>query len=698
MNLPEADENMSSKSDDKKILNKGKKNYSWGVYLRLLQYVKPYKGRLLLGILAGFLAGGSLFGGLMMIPMMVKSVDNQVESTAETDKKVKEILSRLDEVKDSKEKEKIVTSALLHVEEKSKLTLEVEKINKKIKKFTPESWNISLTSNKGNVILKISSREISFPAENAAGKMTWQLLAVFAAGFVLLWILRNIFIYLNGFFMHYVGLRVVMDLREKAFSKIMDQSMRFYGNIDVGELISRTTNDTNSMEGAVSSSIADLTKCPLELLACVASAVIACMQYENKELLLILAVGLPACVIPVSILGRKIRKIHRKSMGKIALVVKHMHEVLTSIVVVKAYHAERREKLRFAKVNISYFRMLIKALLVQLWMAPLMEIVAVTSTLVFMVYSYSKGVSITDLAPLLAPCFLAYQPIKSLAKVQAALQKSMAAADRYFQLMDVDTSIREKDTPVILKEFKNEIKFEEVVFSYDSKKILDGISFTLPKGHLVAVVGETGSGKTTIANLIARFYDVNGGRITIDGVDVRDIKISSLRDLIGIVSQEALLFNDTVSYNIAYGQKDATHEEIVQAARLANADKFITDGRHPEGYDTVVGEKGFLLSGGERQRVSIARAILKNPPILILDEATSALDTVTEKLVQEALTKVMANRTVFAIAHRLSTIKNANMILVLSKGKVIEAGTHEELLAKNGAYKKLHDTQYRLDN
>ncbi|MBO5761657.1 MAG: ABC transporter ATP-binding protein [Lentisphaeria bacterium] len=689
---------MSSKSDDKKILNKGKKNYSWGVYLRLLQYVKPYKGRLLLGILAGFLAGGSLFGGLMMIPMMVKSVDNQVESTAETDKKVKEILSRLDEVKDSKEKEKIVTSALLHVEEKSKLTLEVEKINKKIKKFTPESWNISLTSNKGNVILKISSREISFPAENAAGKMTWQLLAVFAAGFVLLWILRNIFIYLNGFFMHYVGLRVVMDLREKAFSKIMDQSMRFYGNIDVGELISRTTNDTNSMEGAVSSSIADLTKCPLELLACVASAVIACMQYENKELLLILAVGLPACVIPVSILGRKIRKIHRKSMGKIALVVKHMHEVLTSIVVVKAYHAERREKLRFAKVNISYFRMLIKALLVQLWMAPLMEIVAVTSTLVFMVYSYSKGVSITDLAPLLAPCFLAYQPIKSLAKVQAALQKSMAAADRYFQLMDVDTSIREKDTPVILKEFKNEIKFEEVVFSYDSKKILDGISFTLPKGHLVAVVGETGSGKTTIANLIARFYDVNGGRITIDGVDVRDIKISSLRDLIGIVSQEALLFNDTVSYNIAYGQKDATHEEIVQAARLANADKFITDGRHPEGYDTVVGEKGFLLSGGERQRVSIARAILKNPPILILDEATSALDTVTEKLVQEALTKVMANRTVFAIAHRLSTIKNANMILVLSKGKVIEAGTHEELLAKNGAYKKLHDTQYRLDN
>ena len=689
---------MSSNKENKEILDQGKKSYSWNVYLRLLQCVKPYRGRLILGILAGFLAGGSLFGGLMMIPMMIKSVDNQVESTAQTDKKVKEILSRLDEVKDRKEKEKIVTTALLHVEEKSKLALEVEKVDKKLKKFTPESWKVSLSCDKGNIILSGFSGKISFPAENAAGKMTWQLLAIFAASFVFLWILRNIFIYLNGFFMHYVGLRVVMDLREKAFSKIMDQSLRFYGNIDVGELISRTTNDTNSMEGAVSSSIADLTKCPLELLACIASAVIACMQYENKELLLILAVGLPACVIPVSVLGRKIRKIHRKSMSKIALVVKHMHEVLTSIIVVKAYHAERREKLRFAKVNIAYFRMLIKALLVQLWMAPLMEIVAVTSTLVFMVYSYSKGVSITDLAPLLAPCFLAYQPIKSLAKVQAALQKSMAAADRYFQLMDVDTSIREKENPVVLKEFKNEIRFEDVVFSYESKKILDGISFSLPKGHLVAVVGETGSGKTTIANLIARFYDVNGGRITIDGVDVRDIKISSLRDLIGIVSQEALLFNDTIAYNIAYGQRDVEREAIVHAACLANADKFITDGRHPEGYDTVVGEKGFLLSGGERQRVSIARAILKNPPILILDEATSALDTVTEKLVQEALTKVMANRTVFAIAHRLSTIKNANMILVLAKGKVIEAGTHEELLAKNGAYKKLHDTQYNMDN
>lgn len=682
----------------KEILETNRKSEGWKVYLRLLEYVKPYKGRLFLGILSGFLAGGSLFGGLMMIPMMIKSVDNQIVSSAQTEKKVEMTLAGLEKAKTPEEKKKLVTSAILGLEEKSKLALEVEKINKKIRKYTPEKWKISLVCENGNIILKIFSRTFSLPAENAAGKMTWQLLGIFAAGFVIMWILRNIFIYLNGYYMHFVGLRVVMDLRERAFTKILDQSLRFYGRVDVGELISRTTNDTNAMEGAVSSSIADLSKCPLELLACIASAVIACMQYENKELLLILALGVPLCIIPVSILGRKIRKIHRKAMSKIALVVKHMHEVFTSILVVKAYHAEKRERLRFAKVNISYFRMLIRALLVQLWMAPLMEIVAVTSTLVFMVYSYSKGVSVTDLAPLLAPCFLAYQPIKSLSKVHAYLQKSMAAADRYFQLMDVDTSIKEKKNPVHLKEFHHEIRFENVTFSYETKKILDGISFTLPKGNLVAVVGETGSGKTTIANLIARFYDVDGGRVTIDGTDVRDIKISDLRDLVGIVSQEALLFNDTISYNISYGRSDASAGEIVNAAKLANAHNFITDGRHKEGYETIVGEKGFLLSGGERQRVSIARAILKNPPILILDEATSALDTVTEKLVQEALTKVMANRTVFAIAHRLSTIKNANMILVLSKGRIIEYGNHEELLAKNGVYKKLHDTQYNMGN
>ena len=237
----------------------------------------------------------------------------------------------------------------------------------------------------------------------------------------------------------------------------------------------------------------------------------------------------------------------------------------------------------------------------------------------------------------------------------------------------------------------------KVVFGYDQRNILDGISFSIPKGSLVAVVGATGSGKTTIANLIARFYDVRSGSVTIDGVDVRDCEVKSLRRLIGIVSQEPLLFNTSIAENIAYGCPDATREDIIQAAREANAENFITDGRHADGYDTVVGEKGFRLSGGEKQRVAIARAILKNPPILILDEATSALDTVTERLVQNALNRVMSNRTVFAIAHRLSTIQNADLIIVLQDGKIVERGTHEELLQANGVYKKLHSTQFELN-
>ncbi|MBQ6599200.1 MAG: ATP-binding cassette domain-containing protein, partial [Lentisphaeria bacterium] len=356
-----------------------------------------------------------------------------------------------------------------------------------------------------------------------------------------------------------------------------------------------------------------------------------------------------------------------------------------------------REIANFGQVNRKYFKTLVKALKSQLFMQPLMETVAVTATLVFLVYSYSQEVTLGDLVQLLAPIFLAYQPIKQLAKVFSNVQRSMAAADRYFELLDMHTALVEKPDAYELASFNDRIQLENVTFAYGDRTILDGISLTIPKGHMVAVVGSTGSGKTTIANLIARFYDVNSGRVLIDGHDVRDISIDSLRRQIGIVSQTPILFNDTIASNIAYGVPDAPREAIIEAAKLVNAHEFITDGRHPEGYDTVVGEKGFKLSGGEQQRVTIARAVLRNPSILILDEATSALDTATERLVQEALSRAMKNRTVFAIAHRLSTIKNANLIIVLDHGHIIESGTHEELLAKGGKYRELYDTQFSKD-
>jgi subfamily B ATP-binding cassette protein MsbA len=273
----------------------------------------------------------------------------------------------------------------------------------------------------------------------------------------------------------------------------------------------------------------------------------------------------------------------------------------------------------------------------------------------------------------------------------------MAAADRYFNLIDMDTSLPEKENPIRPKTFESEIQFNNVSFSYEDKNIINGLDLTIRKGEVVAVVGETGSGKTTIANLLARFYDVDSGSVTIDGVDLRDLEIASLRKLIGIVTQDAILFNTTIAKNIAYGTEPPLDmDNIIKAAQQANAHDFIVDGRHPDGYESMAGEKGNNFSGGEKQRISIARAMMKNPPIMILDEATSALDTVTERLVQDALNHLMENRTVFAIAHRLSTIQHADKIIVLEHGQIIEHGTHQELLKANGKYKRLYEMQFGM--
>ncbi len=665
-------------------------------YWRLLSYAKPYKFRLAVGILAGFIVGGSLFGSLMLIPSLMTGIEFAGKSTGqELDLAARSILDSINAAESNEQKIETVKRILAkpEKEEFSKIQKEIDKANRTLKTLGIRS--ISVVYVKGTVVLRQQTEELfSFPAETETGKMTWQFFAVFCIGFILLWIVKNIATYVNHYCMRWVGIRVVTDLRDEIFRKLMDQSLRFYGKTDVGQLISRCTNDTAAIESSVANVIADATRCPIEILACAAAIVYASLQHGSWELPLILFVGMPLCIVPVAILGRKIRKVYKKSFAQIAEVVIRMHEVFTGILVVKAYHAEEREIRRFEYSNRHYFKTVVRAIRAQLLMTPLMEVVAVASTLVFLIYSYSREISLSELAQLLAPCFLAYRPIKDLAKVSTYIQRSMAAADRYFQVIDYDTGIKESRNPVELREFHDRISFNNVTFAYDKRKILDGISFDIPKGHIVAVVGETGSGKTTIANLIARFYDCDGGSITIDGKDVREIKIEDLRNLIGIVTQDAILFNDTIADNIAYGLPSASREQIIEAAKQANAHNFIVDGRHPDGYDTFAGEKGFRLSGGEKQRISIARAILRNPPILILDEATSALDTVTEKLVQDALNNVMTNRTVFAIAHRLSTIQNANKIIVLEKGHIVESGTHAELMALGGRYKKLHDTQF----
>jgi len=666
-------------------------------YLRLLSYTKPYWFRMTLGVVAGLLVGGSLFASLMIIPELLNAVEQPVGNDSRTiniSKKTEQIVDSIEKGKDKnlsrEEKLQKIEGILNPSDPDPKLTSSLDKLEKFAQKL---SLPIKVKGKREIIITW--PIEFAIPVCTANGRMAWQFFMIYVVAFVLGWTVKNLATYANRYYTRWVGAKVIADLRNEAFNKLLGQSLKYYGKMDVGHLISRCTNDTSTIETSVANVIADATRCPIEILSCVAAIFVLSMQSSNYVLILILLLGTPLIAMPVAILGRKIRQIYKSSLHVIAEVISRMHEVFTGILIVKAYNTEEIESQRFYKINRRYFRTVISALKYHLLMSPMMEVVGVAATLVFLVYSYSKDVSFTVLVALLAPAVMAYRPIKSLAKVTTYLQRSMAAADRYFDLIDTDTGIKEKADAVPLEKFEKEISFNDVIFAYDETNILDGINLKIPKGSVVAVVGETGSGKTTIANLIARFYDVNSGSVSIDGLDVRDMTVKSLRKNIGIVTQDPILFNESISDNIAYGNPAATAAEIEEAAIKANAHKFIVDGRHPEGYDTEVGEKGSKLSGGEKQRIAIARAILKNPPILILDEATSALDTVTERLVQEALNHAMENRTVFAIAHRLSTIQHANKIIVLKSGKIAEQGTHDELLAAGGIYKELYETQFK---
>ena len=672
------------------ISNEG--NFRRQSYRRLIRYAKPYKYKLAVGILAGFAVGGSLLMSNLMIPRMVMVVENPTATADETAKSANEILNELNQHPEWSEEERLhavqsVLNPSLDADDPQMAAL-VKQVEKTISEYS-----LPAKVDGSNLIITWPT-EVSVPIYSSGERVSWQIFAMFAFCFMIMWMIRNLAIYLNRFFTRWVGARVVADMRNEIFSSLLGQSLGFYGQMDVGHLISRCSNDTAAIESSVSDVIADLTRCPIEILACATAIIITSIQNDNYILPIILFIGMPMVVLPVMMLSKHIKKAYKASFAKIAEVTSRMHEVFTGIRVVKAYNTEEQEDTKFRAINRRYFKYIVKALRQQLLMQPLMEIVAVGATLIFGVYSYTQNVSLTEIAALLAPAILAYEPIKNLSKVLPTISRSMAAADRYFDLLDTHTALPVKPDAIELTDFKDRISFNNVCFSYGEHRILSDITFDIRKGQMVAVVGETGSGKSTIANLIARFYDVESGSVSIDGVDVRDYTMKSIRRHIGIVNQDAILFNDTIANNIAYGCPDATMDQIIEAATQANAHQFIVDGSHPDGYNTEVGEKGFKLSGGEKQRVAIARATLKNPPILILDEATSALDTVTERLVQDALNRVMTNRTVFAIAHRLSTIQQADLILVLKHGKIAEAGTHQELLELNGIYRKLHDTQF----
>ena len=535
--------------------------------------------------------------------------------------------------------------------------------------------------------------KVGIPLEREDGTMGGALVLMTVIGIPLVALLRLGLIYLNQYFLTWSASRVVMDLRQDLLRKIQEQSLQFHGRVDVGQLMSRATGDPQVMQTLIQTMLAELCRAPFEILVSVAFIIWFAIANHMLPTLGVIAIGMPAFMLPVCGLGKVIRKWSKRTLEKTSVVGSRIHEVLTCVRVVKAYDTAEYENAKYAEVNRSLFGTNMRAVRWGLVVSPTIETIGIILICAFLVYCFATHVTLANVLPMLTPLLLIYRPIKQMASFQVSVETAQASLQRIWSLMDVDMTLPEKADAPEKKSFDDKVVFDDVTFRYDTADhdAVAHASFEIPRGKMVAVVGGTGSGKTTMSGLLARFFDPSSGRVTMDGTDLRDLRVSDLRTLVGSVQQETILFNDTIEENIKYGSPDATHDEVVAAAKMANAHDFIVS--QPEGYARMCGEKGFALSGGERQRIAIARAILRNPPILILDEATSALDTVTEKLVQDALEKLMQNRTVFAIAHRLSTIRNADLILVMDHGEIVERGTHDELYTKNGVYRKLCDMQ-----
>ena len=542
---------------------------------------------------------------------------------------------------------------------------------------------------------KAIADKVGIPLEQEDGAMGGFLVLMAVVGIPFVACLRLGLIFLNQYCLTWSASHVVMDLRQDLLKKIQEQSMQFHGRIDVGQLMSRATSDPQIMQNLIQTMLAELCRAPFEILVAVIFIIHFAIVNNMLATLGIIAIGMPAFMLPVCGLGRIIRKWSRRTLEKSSVVGSRIHEILTCVKVVKAYNTEAFENDKYAQVNRSLFGTNMRAVRWGLLVSPTIETIGILLICAFLIWCFAAHVTLANVIPMLAPLLLIYKPIKQMASLQVSIETAQAALQRIWSLMDVDMRLPEKADAAPKASFDDRVVFDDVSFRYDTADhdAVSHASFEIPRGKMVAVVGGTGSGKSTLSGLLARFFDPQSGRVTMDGVDLRDLRISDVRTLVGSVQQETILFNDTIEENIKYGSPQATHEEVVAAAKMANAHDFIME--QPEGYARLCGEKGFALSGGERQRIAIARAILRNPPILILDEATSALDTVTERLVQDALNRLMSNRTVFAIAHRLSTIRDADLILVMEHGQIVERGTHAELVAQGGVYSRLVAMQER---
>lgn len=504
---------------------------------------------------------------------------------------------------------------------------------------------------------------------------------------LLLTLARSIGQFLSDYYIQWVGNRVVMDLRIRTFAHLQELSVRFFTKSKTGELMSRTINDTMMVERAVSVVLGDLAKEPFVFIG---AAVI--VFWLDPLLAFASLVLFPVCIIPIALFGRRVRRYSRHGQERLAALVSIMQETLVGIRIVKAFGMEKYEIGRFAEQCGLFFNRIMRVARDKAIIEPLIVFVSIIGLSLVLVYARWAKMPPENLITFAAAMIALYEPVKKLSKVHLNIQQTSASADRIFEILDTPILIRDLPVAVAMDERVTSICFDNVSFAYDRALILKEINLAVNAGEKIAIVGSSGAGKTTLVNLIPRFYDVTSGALKINGTDIRRFTTKSLRAIIGMVTQETILFNDTVAANIAYGHADSSRAAIEEAARRAHAHEFIQ--QMPLGYETVIGERGVRLSGGQCQRLAIARAILRNPPIMILDEATSALDTESERLVQDALNDLIAGRTVFAIAHRLSTIMHCDKIIVLQKGKMVECGAHDELLALNGVYRRLYDLQF----
>lgn len=516
---------------------------------------------------------------------------------------------------------------------------------------------------------------------------------IFIGIFIILTVfLKTGFYYLANYMIVVIRNGVVRDIRSKIYRKILKLQLGFFSDERKGDIMARMTGDVNEVENSIMNSLDMMIKNPILIIVSV-----AVMIYMSWSLTLFVFVMFPIAGYIIGRIGKSLKKESRKGQHKMGEILSVIEEDLSGLRIIKAFNAEKKATERFEKENESYFQIMNQLMWRRFLAHPMSEFLG--TTVIIIVLWYGGQLILNQKSSLDAAAFIGYlvffyniiNPAKAFSTALYSVEKGLASMERIDKILNTEETIKEKPEAVSINNFSSKIIYDNVSFAYNSTPVLKNISIEIEKGKTVAFVGRSGSGKSTLVDLLPRFYEVTGGRITIDGTDLRDIKLNDLRNLIGYVNQEPILFNDSFLNNIAFGMNNITEEQVIHAAKIANAHDFIMATEN--GYQTTIGDRGDKLSGGQKQRISIARAVMKNPPILILDEATSALDTESEQLVQDALLKLMQNRTSLVIAHRLSTIKNADIIYLIHKGEITEKGTHDELLASDGRYRKLHKMQ-----